>query len=217
MVEGIKGIREKYNLSDKYTSPESLKLYVKNNIRVTDLDERANMARLKAISADPSYTSALTKLGFISSPEDLTDFFLDPKIGQEVLTQNRNTGAFAAEAIRRANKGIAFNKDAMTKISANLTAQGLNEAQVSSAASQGYENIGQTLLPEVGLSNVYEGTGAANAATVQGELESEQFLGTASERRKKLIDLEKGTYQASVGKFSGRTTPYGNYSIAGTI
>lgn len=90
--------------------------------------------------------------------------------------QNRNTGAFAAEAIRRANKGIAFNKEAMTKISANLTAQGFNEGQVSSAASQGYENIGQTLLPEVGLSNVYEGTGAANAATIQGELESNSSL-----------------------------------------
>lgn len=211
LVEGIKGVREKYNLSDKYTNPESLKLYVKNNIRVTDLDERANMARLKAISADPSYTSALTKLGFISSPEDLTDFFLDPKIGQEVLMQNRNTGAFAAEAIRRANKGIAFNKEAMTKISAGLTAQGLSEGQISATASEGYENIGQTLLPMTGLSNVYEGAGAANEATIQGELESEQFLGTASERRKKLKELGTRSFQGSAGRMNTKTSTSGLY------
>ena len=211
LVEGIKGVKEKYNLSDKYTNPESLKLYVKNNIRVTDLDERANMARLKAISADPSYTSALTKLGFISSPEDLTDFFLDPKIGQEVLMQNRNTGAFAAEAIRRANKGIAFNKEAMTKISANLTAQGLSEGQISATASEGYENIGQTLLPMTGLSNVYEGAGAASEATIQRELESEQFLGTASERRKKLKELGTRSFQGSAGRMNTKTSTSGLY------
>ena len=76
-VEGYKGIKQKYGLSDKYISQESLKNYVKNNVTVLDLDERANTARLAAIQADPAKTDALIKLGYIASKEGLQDFYLD--------------------------------------------------------------------------------------------------------------------------------------------
>ena len=86
-VEGYKGVVAKYALSDKYISSDSLKKYVKNNVTVADLDERANAARLKAINADPSYTSALKALGYITADTDLTDFFLNPDIGRKYLNK----------------------------------------------------------------------------------------------------------------------------------
>ena len=78
-VEGYKEVAAKYNLNTKFTSKDYMKDYVKNNITVANLAERANLARLKSVNADPAYIDSLRQLGYITSAADLTDFFLDPK------------------------------------------------------------------------------------------------------------------------------------------
>ena len=148
-VEGAKGIINKYGLSSKFLTSDSLKKYVKNNVTVADMDERANASRLKAISADPYQVDALIKLGHIASAADLTDFYLDPAIGKEQLDLNRSTGVFAAEALRRAKEGITFNKTTSQKYAAELQAKGLNEAQIGQTAQEAYAKIGEILQPEV--------------------------------------------------------------------
>jgi hypothetical protein len=220
-VEGSKGIIEKYGLSTKFITSDSLKKYVKNNVTVKDLDERANAARLKAINADPNYVQSLKLLGYLGASSDLTDFYLDPAIGQEKLESNRSTGAFTAEALRRANAGITTNAADLaryTQLTAGLQSKGLNEGQIGQAASEGFQNIGNILQPEVGLSNIFEGANAATAQTIQTELESEQFLGLDSARRKKLKELGTNIFNQSAGMARGRTTTsYSNYSSAGQI
>jgi hypothetical protein len=219
-VEGSKGIIEKYGLSSKFLSQDSLKKYVKNNVTAKDLDERANAARLKAINADPAYVQSLKMLGYLGSSADLTDFYLDPTIGKEKLESNRSTGAFTAEALRRANAGIKTDREDMMrfeKLTAGLQAKGLTEAEISQTASTGFQNIANTLQPELALSNIFEGANAANAQTIQAELESEQFMGTESERRKKLKELGTNIFNQSTGRSTGRTTTYSNYSSAGQI
>jgi hypothetical protein len=202
-VEGYKEIISKYALSDKYISSDSLKKYVKNNVSVSELDERANAARLKAVNADKSYTDALQALGYIKSPTDLTDFFLNPDIGKEVLEQNRATAAFSAEAIRRAQQGIKFDAARFGKIAAGLMGLGLSEEKISATAATGFEQIGQQLAPTQKLSGIYENLPAYDVASqvdaIQQELEAEQFLGTASERRKKLKAQEEAAFQRSAG------------------
>ena len=202
-VEGYKGIISKYALSDKYISSDSLKKYVKNNVSVSELDERANAARLKAVNADKSYTDALQALGYIKSPTDLTDFFLNPDIGKEVLEQNRATAAFSAEAIRRAQQGIKFDAARFGKIAAGLMGLGLSEEKIAATAATGFEQIGQQLAPTQKLSGIYENLPAYDVASqvdaIQQELEAEQFLGTASERRKKLKAQEEAAFQRSAG------------------
>ena len=202
-VEGYKEIVGKYNLSDKYLSSDSLKKYVKNNVSVSELDERANTARLKAVNADKAYTDALQALGYIKTPADLTDFFLNPDIGKQALEQNRATAAFSAEAIRRAQQGVKFDATRFGKIAAGLVGQGLSEAQISSMAAQGFETIGEQLRPLQKLTGIYERLPAddvtANAEAIQQELEAEQFLGTASERRKRLKAQEEAAFQRSSG------------------
>lgn len=204
-VEGYKGIVDKYSLNKKFIASESLKAYVKNNVTVADLDERANTARLKAISADTGQVNALIKLGYISAPDQLTDFYLNPNIGKETLEQNRITGAFTAEAIRRANAGIEVDKERFTRYGAMLTEKGLTESQAGQVAGQAFETISQQLQPLTAYSQMYEKTGGTQetnaqlAGTIQQELESEQLLGMASQRRKRLSEQATLAFQAKPG------------------
>jgi len=218
-VEGAKNLIKSYNISSKFAEPDALKKYIANNVTVAKLDERIMAAKLKTITADPQYVNTLRELKYINSSEDLTDFFLDPKIGEAQLEINRKTASFATEAMRRSNAqtGISFNADSLTRNAATLIGQGRSEAQIADIANQGYETIANTLQPEVGLSNIFEGTNAANAQTIQTELESEQFLGLESSRRKKLKELGTNIFNQSAGQFQGRITSYSNSSPAGQI
>lgn len=211
-VEGYKELKDKYGFSDKYLSSESLKGYVKNNVTVADLDERANAARLASITADPNKTAAFMRLGYIKDPTGLQDFYMDSKIGKEQLETNRNTGAFVAEAIRRAGRGIQVGENQIkdfTKVAAEMTAKGYTEAQISQLASTGFENIAQTVNPLVKYAGIYEkvgGTAATNQALteeVQQSLVAEEFLGTASERRKRLTEQNARAFQGTAGLTSG--------------
>jgi hypothetical protein len=216
-VEGTKNLIKSYNISSKFAEPDALKKYIANNVTVEKLDERIMSAKLRTITADPQYVNTLRQLKYINNSEDLTDFFLDPKIGEAQLEINRKTASFATEAMRRADKGISFNADALTRNAATLISQGRSEAQIADIANQGYETIGQVLQPSVGLSNIFEGANAANAQTIQTELEAEQFLGLESARRKKLKELGTNIFKQSTGMSTGRTVSYSNYSSAGQI
>ncbi len=198
-VEGYKEVVAKYALSDKYLTSDSLKKYVKNNVSVSELDERANAARLKAVNADKNYTDALVGLGYIKSPTDLTDFFLNPDIGKEALEQNRSTAAFSAEAIRRAQQGVTFDAERFKKITASLMGLGLSEEKIAATAAEGFEQIGEQLRPTQKLAGIYERMPASDVNQIQQELESEQFLGTASQRRKRLAEQEVRAFQRSAG------------------
>ena len=212
-VEGAKNLVKSYGISSKFAEPDSLKKYVANNVTVEKLDERIMASKLRTITADPQYVNTLRQLKYINTSEDLTDFFLDPKIGEAQLEINRKTASFATEAMRRSNAqtGISFNADSLTKNAAMLIGQGRSDAQIADIASQGYETIAQVLQPSVGLSNIFEGANAANAQTIQTELESEQFLGLESSRRKKLKELGTNIMNAKTGRVTG------NYSSAGMI
>lgn len=220
-VEGYKGIKQKYGLSDKFLSTESLKNYVKNNVTVLDLDERANTARLAAIQADPAKTDALIALGYIATKEGLQDFYLDSKIGKEQLEINRNTGAFVAEAIRRSKTGISTAPgqiEGMKALAASLTEKGYTEAQIAQLASTGFEEIGKTLEPLTKLENIY-GVKADKEA-IQKDLQKEEFLGMASElraRRKEQEELAFKRKSGTMGASRGFGGSLGTRSTLGTI
>lgn len=223
-VEGYKELKNKYGFSDKYLSTESLKNYVKNNVTVADLDERANAARLAAISADPAKSEALVKLGYISNAADLQDFYMDAKIGKEQLELNRNTGAFVAEAIRRAGSSLNVENIQIAnykQLAANLTAKGYTEGQIAKLAENGFQNIAETLNPLTTLSGIYEKTPgtAATTATIEGELQQEEFMNMASARRKKLTEQNKKAFEGQAGLYTrmGQTSSLGGTSVGGIL
>ena len=198
-VEGTKAAVTKYALNPKFATVEAMKQYIANGVTVTDIETRANTARIKALESDTSYVEALKKLGFINSAADLTDFYLDPKIGQDTLEQNKRTGTFAAEAVRRANQGIEVNKLLAEQQAAGLTAKGMSEAQIAATAAQGYAAIGEQLNPLTALSGIYEKGGAQTQQQLQSELEQEQFMGMASARRKRLTEQNVRAFEAAPG------------------
>jgi hypothetical protein len=217
-VEGYKGIKQKYGLSDKFLSTESLKNYVKNNVTVLDLDERANTARLAAIQADPAKTDALIKLGYIATKEGLQDFYLDSKIGKEQLEINRNTGAFVAEAIRRSKTGISTSPgqiEGMKALAASLTEKGYTEAQISQLASTGFEEIGKTLEPLTKLESIY-GVNVDQEA-IQKQLQAEEFQGTASELRKRRKEQEELAFKKKSGVMGATRGSGGSLGTRSTL
>jgi hypothetical protein len=217
-VEGYKSLQQKYGFSDKYLSTESLKNYVKNNVTVLDLDERANAARLAAITADPAKTDALIKLGYIASKEGLQDFYLDAKIGKEQLETNRNTGAFVAEAIRRSATGISTKPgqiEGMKALAATLTDKGYTEAQIAQLASTGFEEIGKTLEPLTKLENIY-GVKADKEA-IQKDLQTEEFLGMRSELRARRKEQEELAFKKRTGVMGANRASGGSLGTRSTL
>ena len=222
-VEGFKGVVSKYKLSSKYLTQDALKSYVKNDVTVADLAERAGTAQLRALEADPFQVDALIKQGFIASAADLADFYLDPKIGKEQLELNRQTGVFTAEALRRTKSGISTSAAQLSgfkQLTATLASKGYSEAQIAQFAGTGFENIAQDLQPTTQLAQIYEkagGTVESNAAlteNIQSSLLQEEFMGTASQRRKRLSEQNVRAFQGQAGTTSGslRTS-----SVAGIL
>jgi hypothetical protein len=217
-VEGYKGVVDTYKLSNKYLSKESLQNYVKNNVTVTDLAERANTAKIRSLEADPFQVKALMELGYIGAASDLADFYLDSKIGKEQLELNRQSGVFTAEALRRAKSGVLTSTEQLAgfkQLTATLAAKGYNEAQISQLAAQGFENIADAINPMKKFSQIYDkagGTVESNTALTEGiqkELLAEEFQGTASERRKRYTELETRAFQGQSGRLGGRQSTAG--------
>jgi len=219
-VEGYKIVQQRFNLDKKFITPDYLKDLVKNNVDAQTFGERANIARLAAINSDPVKVQTLIKLGNIKDATGLTDFYLDPKIGQEVMQQNVNTAAFAAEAVRRGQSGINLDTAYAKQMGANLTAKGLSEAQVTAVAAQGYETIGKQLDPFVKLEQIYGGTSSAMSNSqlrgdLQKQLEAEQFAGTASELLRTRTEQEELAFKRKSGTIGASRGSGGSLGTTG--
>lgn len=198
-----KDLVNRYGYSSKFASQESLKKYVENGVKITDLDERFTAAKLKTAEADPNNIKTLQAMGYINSAQDLADFYLDPTIGQQELEIRKANTAFGKQALKRADSGIAFSKTRIEQLAAGYG----NEAQAEAAAAQGYETIAQQLNPLTKLEGIY-GRRAGDYAGmkdteirsgIQTMLEEEQFRGTASELRKRRKEQEELAFKARSG------------------
>jgi hypothetical protein len=200
---GVKDLVAKTGFSTKFASQDSLKKYVQNGVRITDLDERFAAATLKTAEADPNNVKALQAMGFINSAQDLKDFYADPEIGQDELNRRRTNVAFAKQAIKRADSGIAFDKTRIEQLAAGSG----NELDAETTAAAGYEIISQQLNPLTKLEGIYgrragDYAGKSDTAIrsgIQTMLEEEQFRGTASELRKRRTEEEQLAFQRKSG------------------
>jgi hypothetical protein len=206
LVLGLRETIKKYNPGSLYETDDAMQKYLKNDVKVSELDERLNAARLRSITADKTYVDTLIKLNYISKPEDLTGFFASPEIGQKQLELNRNTGAFAAEALRRAKEGgIQLETEFAKQQAAEFTRQGYNEAQIANEAARGFSRIARDIMPTVKVSGIYQGPQAASASTIQKELQQEEFMGMDSERFNILAAQESASFRGSTD-FLNRTS-----------
>lgn len=212
----VKDLVAKTGFSTKFASQDSLKKYVQNGVRVTDLDERFAAATLKTAEADPNNVKALQAMGYINGAQDLKDFYADPEIGQDELNRRRTNVAFAKQAIKRADSGIAFNKTRIEQLAAGTG----NELDAEATAAQGYETIGQQLNPLTFYEGIYGNTGKSDVALrseLQTQLEEEQFRGTASELRKRRKQQAELAFQAKPGTIGASRMSGGSLGTTSTI
>jgi hypothetical protein len=211
---GVKSLVLRYGRSSKFSERTSLEQYVANGVRITDLDNRFATAALKTLEADPNEVKTLVALGFINNAEDLADFYLDPKIGQEQFEINAKTAAFGKQALKRAGSGITFDAARIKQLAS--TTGGVADAEAM--AAQGFETIANTLQPLTKLEQIY-GVGI-DQKTIQTQLEEEQFRGTASELRKRRKEQEELAFQrrsGTLGATRGSGGSLGTRSTIGTI
>jgi hypothetical protein len=211
---GVKSLVSRYGRSSKFAERASIEQYVNNGVRITDLDNRFATAALKTVEADPNEVKTLMALGYIKNAEDLADFYLDPKIGQEQFEINAKTAAFGKQALKRAGSGITFDAARIKQLAATTD----NAADAEATAAQGYEAISQTLQPLTKLEQIY-GVGI-NQAAIQTQLEEEQFRGTASELRKRRKEQEELAFQrrsGTIGASRGSGGSLGSSSTLGIV
>jgi hypothetical protein len=211
---GVKSLVTRYGRSSKFADRASLEQYVANGVRITDLDQRFATAALKTLEADPMEVKTLKALGYINNTEDLADFYLDPKIGQEQFEINAKTAAFGKQALKRADYGITFDAARVKQLAATTG----SAAEAEQMAAAGYESISKTLQPLTKLEQIY-GVGIDQAA-IQTQLEEEQFKGTASELRKRRKEQEELAFQRRsgvMGASRGSGGSLGTTSALGTI
>ena len=208
---GVKSLVSRYGRSSKFADRASIEQYVANGVRITDLDQRFATAALKTIEADPNEVKTLKALGYIKETEDLADFYLDSKIGQEQFEINAKTAAFGKQALKRAESGITFDAARIKQLAATTG----NEAAAEQMAAQGYETISKTLQPLTKLEQIY-GTGTSQAA-IQTQLEEEQFRGTASELRKRRKEQEELAFQRRSGTIGANRAYGGSLGTRSTL
>jgi len=211
---GVKSLVSRYGRSSKFAERAAIEQYVANGVRITDLDQRFATAALKTLEADPMEVKTLKALGYINNTEDLADFYLDPKIGQEQFEINAKTAAFGKQALKRAEYGITFDAARIKQLAATTA----DAAQAEEIASLGYRNIAATLQPLTKLEQIY-GVGI-DQPTIQAQLEEEQFKGTASELRKRRKEQEELSFQRRsgiIGASRGSGGSLGTRSTLGTI
>lgn len=195
LVSGYKDLVAQYGVNSKFADPTSIEKYITNDVSVSELSQRMATAKMRATAVDPTYEKSLRDLGYITSTQDLTDFFLDPNIGKQALEQRQITVGVANEAARR-GLNIANAKT----LGAQLASEGYSESQAVDLANKAYTEISNTLPRESFLAGVYKDQ-SASASQIQTELEQEQFLGQTSQRRKRINELETNMFSGSSGMY----------------
>jgi hypothetical protein len=226
---GVKNLVTTYGRSALFSSDDALKNYISNGVRLTDLDVRFADASVASTAANPDTVKTLKKLGYITDTQDVADFLLDSKIGQQQFEINRNTAAFAQQALKRAGSGISFDAARMKQLAASAGITQGTAAGAENAGAVGYETIGLQLNPLTKIESIYgkptDATGknltdVQVRSQLQTELEAEQFQGTASERRKRRIEEEQLAYQRKSGTVtggSGASISLGRGGITGAL
>lgn len=210
-VDGIKNVINKNGFNPKFANDDNIEKYIRNSVDVAELSRRANDAIAASVTTDAQYVESLKQQGFINGAEDLKDFYLDPSIGEETLQQRKISGIIGAEAIRRKTPQTptlgVLNQGVIKEAAARYRALGYSEAEARSEAEKAYKDVAANLEQTVKLSGIYEGrlaeqkdlTEAGRVGQIQTELEKENLLGLASKRRKKVAEMNIGSFSGSSG------------------
>ena len=213
-VDGIKDVIKRGGYDAKFYSDENIIKYMQNSVDVAALSQRAVEAKAAALTTDAAYVDSLMQQGYINKQEDLANFYLDPTIGEETFQRNKLSATIGAEAIRRATPVTPTlttltegSKAIIQQAAARYRAAGYTDRMALDAAETAYKDVAANLEQTTKLAGIYEGqlpdqkniTEIGRAGQIQQELEKENLLGIASQRRKKLAEMGQTSFMGSSG------------------
>ena len=166
-----------------FYSDEKMIQYFVNDISPTELTKRVNDAQARIAAADPQYKATI-KAYYGMDDTEILGFVLDPTIGEAELAKRQTATALGASAAR-SNVSVSRQR------AEELASLGITET----AANVGFGQVSKNLEASQRLASIYN----ENVTGLQTELEQEQFLGLASQKRKKLMEQEQASFAGKAG------------------
>jgi hypothetical protein len=166
-----------------FYSDEKIIQYFVNDISPTELTKRVNDAQARIAAADPQYKATI-KAYYGMDDTEILGFVLDPTIGEAELAKRQTATALGASAAR-SNVSVSRQR------AEELASLGITET----AANVGFGQVSKNLEASQKLASIYN----ENVTGLQTELEQEQFLGLASQKRKKLMEQEQASFAGKAG------------------
>ena len=166
-----------------FYSDEKMVQYFVNDISPTELTKRVNDAQARIAAADPQYKATI-KAYYGMDDTEILGFVLDPSVGEEELAKRQTATALGASAAR-SNVSVSRQR------AEELASLGITET----AANVGYGQVSKNLEVSQKLASIYN----QDITGLQTQLEQEQFLGLASQKRKKLMEQEQASFSGKAG------------------
>jgi hypothetical protein len=166
-----------------FYSDEKMVQYFVNDISPTELTKRVNDAQARIAAADPQYKATI-KAYYGMDDTEILGFVLDPSVGEEELAKRQTATALGASAAR-SNVSVSRQR------AEELASLGITET----AANVGYGQVSKNLEVSQKLASIYN----EDITGLQTQLEQEQFLGLASQKRKKLMEQEQASFSGKAG------------------
>ena len=166
-----------------FYSDEKMIQYFVNDISPTELTKRVNDAQARIAAADPQYKATI-KAYYGMDDTEILGFVLDPTIGEAELAKRQTATALGASAAR-SNVSVSRQR------AEELASLGITET----AANVGFGQVSKNLEASQRLASIYN----EDVTGLQTQLEQEQFLGLASQKRKKLMEQEQASFAGKAG------------------
>lgn len=196
LIDDFRDLPKAYGLPEEFGSDATIEKAFQNKVDLATLDKRYAQAQVAALVADPFVVESAKQQGFINNTKDLTAFYADAGIGEAQMQRNKIQNALGAETLRQ---GMKINTANLAKTAGELQLRGIDEATASANAAKDMSTVAEQLQPITTYSGIYEGKLAGSTEQIQQELVSEQMLGQASQRRKRVEDMNKAAYQGRSG------------------
>jgi hypothetical protein len=200
LEDQYQNIMRNYGLPASYYSKDSMgtqagfNKFIANDVSAAELEDRIATAQKRVLNADVNVMNALKQFYPDITNSDILAYTLDPSNALENIKRK----VTAAEI-----GGAALGQGLMTtKASAeDLAKYGITKAQ----AQQGYGTIAEFLPSATKLGDIYarQGLGAYDQGVAEQEVFGTAGAATASQKRKKLSQLETAAFSGSSGQSQG--------------
>ena len=181
------GLPASYYAKDSMGTQSGFNQLLGNDVSAAELEDRVMTAQSRVVNANPETMQALKQFYPGITNGDILSYALDPT---KALTDIKRKVTAAEIGGAALGQGLSTSQTAAE----GLAAYGVNKAQ----AQQGYNTISELLPTGQKLSQIYQ-----ESPYTQAQAESEIFnladSASAAKKRKRLSQLETGTFSGSSG------------------